>query len=573
MRTNRIVSVLIFFLLLSTSCEEYLEPVKDNRLFEDQVFSNPVYTEGILLNAYRALPASYNFEDVATDNAVTNNKGSNLLRMATGEWKASFNPMSSWNNSYDQIYYINLFLEHVDEVEWSWERAEIDSLYKKRLTGEAYGLRAWYEFRLLQAHAGLSDDNVLLGFPIVTKTMTVEDDLELPRNTYEECVTHILGECDSAISMLNDTYEDTGDPIYDAVYGESFQNRVTARTAKALASRVAIHAASPAFTVNLSESEKQERWEEAAMRAGILLEELGGPANMSETGHLFYLPKTQSTLEFDQDIIWRSDYESNNNLEQQNYPPSLFGQGRTNPSQNLVDAFPMANGYPISHPSSGYDETDPYSNRDPRLDEYVVYNGNKLRKFIPIMTTVDGTKDGINATTESTRTGYYLKKFMNPDANVDPVFDNNAIHFYTYFRYTEIFLNYAEAANEAWGPDGDMQGYGFSARDVIAAIRERAGIEQPDDYIDEIATNEEMRDLIHNERRLELCFEGFRFWDLRRWNKDLTEPCMGAFITDNGGLSYDYKEVEVRDYEPYMMYGPIPYNETLIYDITQNQGW
>jgi hypothetical protein len=506
------IALLSGLLLLLSSCDDFLEPTRDNRLFEEQVFNNPVYAEGILLNAYQALPTSYSFEDVATDNAVTNDRGSNLLRMAIGEWKSSFSPVSEWNYAYNQIYYLNLFLEKLHEVEWSWEREEINQLYLKRLKGEAHGLRAWYEFQLLQSHAGLTDNNELLGFPIVTEVLTVEDDLALPRDTYEACLQQIMNDCDTAMANLTDEYEDTDDPIYDAVYGDNFKNRINATVVRALVSRVALHAASPAFTVNLSEAEKQQQWETAAMRAAELLTGIGGPSGLSPTGHLFYLPET-SPLVFDEDIIWRSDYVLNNTIESQNYPPTLFGQGRTNPSQNLVDVFPMANGYPITHPSGAYNESTPYENRDPRLDHYIVYNMGDIRN-IPILTLIGVTKDGNNATTESTTTGYYLKKLMNPDANVDPTFSNDAIHFYTYFRYTEIFLNYAEAANEAWGPDGDPNGYGFTARDVIATIRSRAGIDQPDNYLNELTTMEEMRELIRNERRLELSFEGFRFWDL-----------------------------------------------------------
>ncbi|MEX2371048.1 MAG: RagB/SusD family nutrient uptake outer membrane protein [Bacteroidales bacterium] len=568
---SKTITLLSGLVLLLSSCDDFLEPTRDNRLFEEQVFNNPVYAEGLLLNAYSSLPTSYSFEDVTTDNAVTNDRGSNLLRMATGEWKSSFNPFSEWNNAYNQIYYINLFLEKLHEVEWSWEREEINQLYLKRLKGEAYGLRAWYEFQLLQSHAGLTDNNELLGFPIVTEVLTVEDDLALPRDTYEACLQRIMNDCDTAIANLTDEYEDTDDPIYDAVYGDNFKNRINATVVRALVSRVALHAASPAFTVNLSEAEKQQRWETSAMNAGVLLTGIGGPTGLSPTGHLFYLPQT-SPLVFDGDIIWRSDYVLNNTVESQNYPPSLFGQGRTNPSQNLVDAFPMANGYPITHPSGAFDESAPYANRDPRLDHYIVYNLGKIRN-ISILTLIGVTKDGNNATTESTRTGYYLKKLMNPNANVDPTFSNDAIHFYTYFRYTEIFLNYAEAANEAWGPDGDPNGYGFTAKDVIAAIRSRAGIDQPDNYLSELTTREELRELIRNERRLELSFEGFRFWDLRRWAEDLTESCRGVFVTLDGTTNYDYQEIEKRNYEPYMIYGPIPYNETLIYDLTQNKGW
>jgi len=142
-------------------------------------------------------------------------------------------------------------------------------------------------------------------------------------------------------------------------------------------------------------------------------------------------------------------------------------------------------------------------------------------------------------------------------------------HYPVHIRYTEIFLIYAEAANEAWGPDGRGT-HAYSARDVIAAIRSRAGIRQPDNYLASISSKEDMRELIHNEKRLELCFEGFRFWDLRRWKKDLTEPAMGVRITND---NYVVTTVEKRLYEDYMYYPPLPYDEVLKAGLIQNNGW
>ena len=572
---RKIKYTIVIFLLLITllSCEKLLEPQRDNRLTGEQVTGDPAFAEGLLLNAYLALPTSYTLDEVATDDAVTNDRNSSLLRMATGEWKSTFNPMETWNSSYKQIYYINLFLEVCENVEWSWESREVNNYFLKKLKGEACGLRALYEFQILQKHAGVSADNELLGFPIVTNTLTVEDDLNLPRNTFDECVSQILNDCDTAIKYLPRVYSDTGDPEYDAVFGSTFNNRITGDAVRALKSRLALHAASPLFTAGKSEQEVLLLWEQAASYAADILSEIGGISGLSPTGKTFYLPVTFPGLKFDPDIIWRSAYQTNNTLENSNYPPTLFGEGNTNPSQNLVDAFPMANGYPFRHPSSGYDPSQPYANRDPRLTDYIVYNENKLRNNVTIYTHLNGTKDGINASTVSTRTGYYLRKFMNPGVNLDPVFSTNAIHFYTYFRYTEVFLNYAEAANEAWGPDADPLGLGFNARDVIAAIRIRAGITQPDQYLNSIETPDQMRQLIHNERRIELCFEGFRFWDLRRWKEPIDTPVNGVFISVNGSYSYDYQLIENRNYQPYMYYGPIPYNETLIYDLKQNMGW
>jgi hypothetical protein len=144
-------------------------------------------------------------------------------------------------------------------------------------------------------------------------------------------------------------------------------------------------------------------------------------------------------------------------------------------------------------------------------------------------------------------------------------------HYTPHIRYTEIFLIYAEAANRAWGPDGKGT-HDYSAREVIGAIRKRAGIgETGDPYLASISNEEDLENLIRNERRLELCFEGFRFWDLRRWGEDLTEPANGIRIT-NG--NYVKTLVENRLYRDYMYHGPVPYGEMLKWDaLIQNQGW
>jgi hypothetical protein len=229
----------------------------------------------------------------------------------------------------------------------------------------------------------------------------------------------------------------------------------------------------------------------------------------------------------------------------------------------------MGNGYPISDPNSKYNPASPYTGRDPRLGLYIVYNGSSMKSTV-INTGVGGGDNALDAIQTSTRTGYYLRKLLREEVNANPASPSNQQHFQTHIRYTELFLNYAEAANEAWGPDG-KGAYASSAREVVAAIRKRAGITQPDAYLATISGKEQMRALIRNERRIELCFEGFRFWDLRRWKDDLTEPAKGVSIN---GTTYTYFNVENRAYDnSYMHYGPIPDKEVVKFNFVQNKGW
>lgn len=573
---------LLIFSISLFSCEKFLEPQKENSLSEDQVLKNMSYAEGLLLRAYITLADDYNFEtDIASDDAVTNDLASSYRRMATGEWKASNDPLSVWTLAFEQIYYINKFLDIYQSVVWANDprlTKEVNdyknALYNKRLKGEAFALRAWYKSRLLQYHAGMTEDGRLLGFPIIDQSLSPSENWKLPRNTFAQCLTSIFADIDTAIANLPKKWVDlpTGgtNPVLNTYInvctGVRYENRINGNTARALKARVALLAASPAFSASSGVT-----WAQAATIAGNLLSELG-PLYTNTASiycHTFYKEIRNK------EIIWNRAQVQKRTWEQNNFPPSLLGNGRTNPTQNLVDAFPMKNGYPITHASSGYVADNPYKSRDNRFNEYIVYNNSSL-KSTKINTFIGAASNGINVLTTSTRTGYYLKKFMAEGVNLSTTSPTNTAHTYTLLRMTELLLNYAEAANEAWGPDVDGSGSGYgTARSKIAELRLRAGI-TPDPYLASVTDQAGFRALIKNERRISLCFEGFRFWDIRRWN-DLTTmqaPVKAAYITqDIVDTTYIYSIVEERKYTPNMIYGPIPYNETLKYSLDQNKGW
>lgn len=559
MQTKNILLCLIFLTgLIISSCEKFLEPDPVQISTEERFLKEAGYAEGILVNAYRNLPNSYSLDERASDDAVSNNVRDEYRRMATGEWTSQYSPISNWDDAYTNLYYINFFLSLADKVEWSWESPLRHELFKKRLTGEAYGLRAWYNFELLKRHGGKAKDGSMKGIILLDKPLTKDSDWSIARSSYDDCVQAIYADIDRAISMLPFDYVNTSDVDSTRVLGDWNEGRISGRILTALKSRVALHVASQAFSPSTA------KWEAAADAAAVLLKDIGGVSGLAAAGRTFYLANDNA------DILWRRDVQQLNSWERDNFPPSLFGNGRTNPSQNLVDAFPMINGYPINNAASGYDPANPYKDRDPRLTDYIVYSGSKIGSAT-INTNTEDPSNGLNSLITSTRTGYYLKKLLRDNVNLAPDIDSRQEHFYTLFRYTELFLNYAEAANEAWGPTGDPRGNGFNASTIIAAIRERAGITQPDAYLGTVTSQADMRQLIRNERRIELCFEGFRFWDLRRWDLPLDEKIKGVSITNN---VYTVIDVEERSYKSHMKYGPIPYLEILKNkSLDQNEGW
>ncbi|MCE5345418.1 MAG: RagB/SusD family nutrient uptake outer membrane protein [Bacteroidales bacterium] len=585
MKLINIFSLLMLSLVFA-SCENLLEPEADNHYTEDRIYKDPTFASGFLLDAYIRLPTkSLSFNDVATDDAVTNDKINTFHRIATGQWSAIFNPLSQWDNCTSAILYINKFLEIIDTVPaWKWTDLELNSLYKQRFRGEAYALRGLFQYHLLVTIGGKGANGELLGIPIYDKFITTCDEFNTPRASFNESIDRIYADFDKALEYLTmDDYKDiTTDaqlPLglegvkianYNAVFGSRANQLISGRIVKAMKARVALLAASPAFADG-----DLVLWEKAANLAADVIKGIGGISGLDPNGHKYYdqtqVDKINLSKNIDQkEIIWREPIYQANSRESANFPPSLFGDGNVNPTQNLVDAFPMANGYPISNPASKYNPANPYAGRDPRLALYIVYNGSKM-KGETIQTGLGGGINAKDSIQTSTRTGYYMRKLLREDVNMNPTASTTKNHYDVHMRYTELFLIYAEAANEAWGPDG-MGANGFSARNIVAAIRKRAGITQPDNYLTSISTKVDMRELIHNERRIELCFEGFRFWDLRRWKANLNETANGVNIENT---NFSYVTVEPRLYNnSYMLYGPIPHGEIIKFSsLVQNEGW
>ena len=550
---KKIIPFIIGALML-TGCDDLFSPAIENFQGVENMYNDAEYARGILHNVYSLIPGYYDNSEYGTDDAVTNQPSNVYLQMATGAWTtSSYNPQNQWTNSYGAIQYINLFLEHVGGVKWS-DDEELNKLFAQRLTGEAYGLRGMFYFYLLRAHAGFGANGELLGVPIFTEPQTIDED--------------VSGSVPADFQSLT---QDVGK--YNTVMGAKARQLYNGIIARAFRTRTAVLAASPFF----EDASNAATWADAANAAAAVIDYKGGLSGLASDGVEYYSPTIINTIKDGanpNEILWRGNKGSgDNDQESQNFPPSLYGNGYMNPSQNLVDIFPMANGYPINDAASGYDANNPYAGRDPRLGKYIFYNGSTISEKSITININEGNQDGVNVTeNRSTRTGYYMRKRLRMDVNCNPASISKQPHYTPRIRYTEMYLNYAEAANEAWGPK-NANGRDYSAYDVIKAIRKRAGIGGTNDaYLEACAASKDkMRELIRNERRLELCFEGFRFWDLRRWKADLNEPVYG--ISWNGN-SYQKITVEERSYEDYMYCCPIPNSEILKYsNLIQNKGW
>lgn len=598
-------NIILSTVLLATlsACEDLFEPAKENNRGVEEMLTDPNYAAGLLGYGYAMLPYdNFSVSDVATDDAVTNDKESSYSKMALGAWASNNNPMEQWQARKAAIQYLNTFLGTVDQV--SWAKNEVtNKMFIDKLSGEAYALRALNYYYLLMAHGGWTEDGELLGVPILLEPENTNSDFNQARAPFNECVEQIFEDLELASELLPLDYENINSDAevpakykeigaqlgnYNLVFGTYQRGRLTARIAEAIKAQVALLAASPAYREGSGVTS-----ETAANYAATVLNRIGGVSGLDPVGNTWYMNTAEldglGSGEVTAEILWRGnksigteDCDIGIKQEKDNFPPTFYGSGRINPTQNLVDAFPMANGYPIDDKAnSGYSANDPYVDRDPRLEKYILFNGSEFKDktiITGLYPDADNKQDnGLNQLSTSTRTGYYMRKLLREDCNANPSSLNAKYHIPVRIRYTEIFLAYAEAANDAWGPTG-TGGNTYSAYDVIKAIRARGGVGtgNGDAYLESIkGDKDKMTQLIRNERRIELCFENKRFWDIRRWKMPLGEKAKGMQIEKTGeSLSYKVIDVEERNYKDYMYYGPIPYNEVLKWsNLQQNKGW
>lgn len=580
-----------------TSCDDLFEPAIENNQDISAMYKDADFARGLLDNAYLALPYDASpSSDVATDDAVSNDASNTYKRMAIGEWSSNMNPVSQWDGRFHAIQYCNIMIANAEKVPWSATK-EINELFIRNYLGNAYALRGLHHFYALRAHAGeASKGGDILGIPMHMEFVESNSDFNESRLTFKECYEKIMADWNKAMEYLPDTYSSVDDAsqipakfqtvtkntkYYNDALGSHHRGKIDGNVISALKAQLALLAASPAFA-----KAGACTYEEAAKLAAECMKRFGGLANLQQNGwKLFaennFLNTFGATQANPAEIIWRANINKTQSFEKDNYPPSIGGSGRVNPTQNLVDAFPMANGLPISDPNSGYDAQNPYAGRDPRLTAFILVNGDKIGKDNTVINTAADAKDDKNPdlqnhdglaheTGKSTITGYYLRKHLRNDINCNGGTDE--AHLQIRIRATEILLAYAEAANAAMGPDAKLGVADYTPREVIKALRERAGVGT--EYIDGISGKEAFQDVIRNERRLELCFENSRFWDLRRWLMPLNETAKGMKITTVGGTKYEVIDVEKRDYKDYMYYGPIPYSEVIKWgNLQQNYGW
>lgn len=581
----------------TVSCDNFLEPYPSGYYTDEDIWEYPNQVQGLINRCYDLMSYNYNnnegaYLDGATDNAVITSTTHSLQRMATGALTAGQDPFHTyWNRNYQGIYLVNLFLHEDRGYNTRYlVDPELDILVRRRLQGEAFALRAWFQWDLLQKFGGEGVNGELLGFPIVTEPLDSEgSDVNLTRGTYEACVNQILADIDSAQAYLPIAHRDFLVPdARERLYaGGKYWGRMDGITMTALKANLYLTWASPRF----NPQNDMSRWRLAAENAKAVMD---FKMNVDNVGNGF--DAAEAVNWFDPNhpgIVISSRYVQDDQMERLFYPGGFAGNGAIGASQQLVDAFPMANGYPITHPESGYDPQNPYEGRDPRFYSTIFHNTAQARRGNTgeLMYTFEnwtGGKDAANRTSENSRTNYHIKKFVYMGWNASDANIGLQPRSKFFIRWSHMALAFAEAANHVAGPN-DRGTFGMSAKDALQLLRSKhtadgsEGISAPppaapDAYLAGINAPEDFDRLVKNERRIITCFEGMRFFDLSRWstdNSELNEPVRGVRITrsGDGDFSYDFNyQVEERRYNS--AYLPIPYSEILKMDnLIQNKGW
>ncbi len=576
---------------LLASCVDYLEPYPNGRRTTDDLWNYQDMVQGLVGNCYENMPRGYNdnegvYIDGASDDVVITSTTNAITRMAVGALPTSQDPFRTyWDRDYRSIYQVNLFLK--DRRGYNTKflvNDHLDSLVKNRLQGEAFAIRAWFQWDLLQKFGGKGNNGQMLGFPIMLEPVDISKESNFARNTYDECVKQILNDCDSAYKYLPIAHRDFLVPnVNDRQYaGGRFWGRFDGITTRAIKALVYLNWASPRF----NPGNDATRWDMAAKFAKEVMDfKLKTDAVTNGFG------PAKATNWFDPNfggVVFASRYNNANDaMERMFYPGGFQGTGSVGPTQEIVDAFPMKNGYPITDPKSLYDPSKPYDNRDPRFYANIFHNNAKAVKIntTTTMYTFENWLNGKDAAgpAVNSRTNYHIKKMVFMGLNFGDNSVNRQPHFKMFIRWEHMVLAFAEAANQVEGPNGAK--YLLSAKDAMAYIRKKTNTDggagfATDPYLTEVAAagKAEFGDFIKNERRIELAFEGQRFYDLRRWSTDLTslnKPVHMAKITKNADGTFTYKLDEVVETRSYISaYLPIPYDEMLrMSNLVQNEGW
>ena len=574
---------------LTFSCNDMLELEYDGRISLDDVVKTRHGVTGYLNTCYenRIMPSLTSAALADESQSSDYIYGSSLVsRWYADGFSASTYYNSDgqpWTSIYQSIRKCNIFLGWITEI----KSIDISSLDEEIASwkAQAHTLRALHYLQLIKRYGAI---------PLVTEPFEIGQDFSVTvREPVSVIVKQILDDCDAAMSAPE------GEQSFSWTVRANENWIMTRAVVQAIRSQAVLYAASPLYT------DGTYTWAQAAEITGNALSNLLAndyklwdevpDATIGQNAYdLYFITQHDEQRGRDKETIYGG---SRVNIWRDNGMPSTLGQASAGacPTQELVDCYEMqATGlppiagysdvqhlHPIINAASGYDPQDPYTGRDPRFYATIWFNGAKRSLAAgsgDIVQTYAGGSDAITTTSAmATHTGYYLRKCNNWQSGRD----NDADGEIRMFRMAEMYLNFAEAAYQSAGPDAAVNignGMTMSAREAVNVVRRRVGM--PD--LPANLSKDEFEKRYRNERRVELAYEGHRYFDVRRWK--IMESCeryvTGMKITLNNDASFTYERIgfERQSYGEKLYFYPIPQAEVnKMQDLTgsewQNPGW
>jgi SusD family. len=585
---TRYLGILVIGGLLSTvSCVDYLDKAPEVDLAAEDVYSSFTRFQGFMEDIYQCVvdvthassaEMSWNF---AGDELLCTQGAQLVMRFQDGNyWEAltsNYTPFNLrnanqvgtndkvqgyWGSGWFGIRKANQAIGNIDKlVNATQEERDI-------ILGQAYFFRAYLHFEILRAWGHIA---------YVDSVYAASDAITPAAQSYKATADRIEQDLLTAIPLLPENWDNT--TVGQTTLGRN-AIRVTKGAAMAYLAFNRLYAASPLMngeeTGNFNYNEALCKSAAEAYLDVINLHKKG--VYDFETWEDYYknFYTMNGAVPLGKEIIWSNPIISNSRWNYGDFTLRAMGGWGifSSPTENYVQYFGMKNGLPLEESDSGYDPSDPWTDRDPRFYYNIITDGERIIQNVENEHTfAQFFVGGLHMQSGNSLTGYAYKKFKHVTCNTfDNLWSGNYFFQCPKIRLAAIYLEYAEAVNEVYGPEGSIPG-GPTAIEAVNIIRARAGVPDVDPRF---FTKEKFRDEIRRERFVELAFEAHRWNDLRRWRLSDQLKYREKYVLefDKDHTYFNKRLYATTVFEPKHWWLPFPVNQVALYpEFKQNPGW
>lgn len=532
--------LITLWVFLLGGCKE-LDLAPENEFTDLTYWTTEAKAQGVLNTAYSQMfNAGFFFYNEALSDNAYNGRGDThgAASLASGTYDPSLDRLKEeWKNHYQGIKSCNILLGNIDKVD------NMKPEVRARMSAEARFIRAFLHFQLMTWFGDV---------PLLKEDIAIEEAQTISRTPKSEVLAYVLDELDEVASILPSNTE----------YATADRGKITRGAAIALKARALLYEG--AWDAVVTECEK------------LISDNAYGSYALFPSYEGLFLPENEFSSE---DILSLQFVPQFRTWSEFFDMAPLSAGSRLNaiaPTQELVDSYLMLNGKAIKEAGSGYDEDNPYDNRDPRLTYTIVYHGYEWKDIGGTHTVyikpgtdpnADNPLDEYRPGSSTSPTGYYWRKYFDPTHLTQFASGLNLM----LIRYADVLLMYAEAKNEIAKLDQatwDM---------TIKALRDRAGFTGAALDYNASWDQDQLREVIRNERRTELALEGLRIFDIRRWRiaEDVLNGWAHGAKFGPSSIDNGYLRVNERTFNPNRHYlWPIPREErNMNPNLSQNTGW